>query len=112
MTNISTNSALCPAHYPIILWLPREVLARDDGYVRINTTKYHDWQVLAYDNALEGKIWEREQQKYAEWLSQQPPSVERRAYAQLTDILRRDHSGCDEEMKVQDGQLDFTRTGQ
>ena len=45
MKNISTKCASCPAHYPVLLWLPYEVLPRDDGYVRLNATKYHDWQV-------------------------------------------------------------------
>ena len=45
LTNVSTRSASCPAQFPVLLWLPHEVLPRDDSYVRINATKYHDWKV-------------------------------------------------------------------
>ena len=56
MTNIATKSASYQNYYPIILWQPHEVLPRDDVYVRINTAKYHDRQLLAYKNAMDGKL--------------------------------------------------------
>ena len=33
MTNISAKCATCPAHYPLLLWLPYDAFFRDDGYV-------------------------------------------------------------------------------
>ena len=62
LTNVSTRSASCPAHYSVLLWLPHVVLPRNDGYVILNATNYHDWQVLAYGNAMGGRLFKKEEQ--------------------------------------------------
>ena len=103
MTNISAKCAFCLAYYPVLLWLPCEVLPRDDGYVRLNATKYHDWQVLAHEYAMDGQIFRKEQQQYAEWLSQQPPAVEMRTYNRPAGILRRNHDVNINEINMSDG---------
>ena len=61
LMNVSTRSASCPAHFPVLVWLPHEVLPRNDGYVIINATKYHDWQELAYENVMGGRLFRKEQ---------------------------------------------------
>ncbi|GMF57299.1 unnamed protein product [Phytophthora fragariaefolia] len=75
-------------------WIPtvshssRE-LPPDDGYVRLNSAKYSDWQVLAYEAAMDKDLLKREQQLYADWLARQPPAVERREYAVPKDVTKR-----------------------
>ncbi|POM81066.1 Hypothetical protein PHPALM_1022 [Phytophthora palmivora] len=51
-----------------------------EGYVRLNSAKYRDWQVLAYESAIDKDLLYKEQELYADWLSRQPPAVERKPY--------------------------------
>ncbi|OWZ20727.1 hypothetical protein PHMEG_0004822 [Phytophthora megakarya] len=48
LTNISRRTVYCSAHMPLIAWVPIGQLPRDVGYVRIDSLKYTEWQVLAY----------------------------------------------------------------
>ena len=88
---------------PVLLWLPHEVLPREDNYVRINATKCHDWKVLACKNVMNGRLLKKEQQQHAEWLSKQPPAVERRAYTRPAGILRRDDQVFNDTTNAFDG---------
>ena len=108
LTNVSTKSASCPAPYPIGIWLPHEILPLDGGYIRLNATKYHEWQVLAYENVMDGWLFKIEQQKYAEWLSQQLPAVKRRTYTRPTGILRRDDHIRHVKTTTSDEEVDIT----
>ena len=56
LTNVSTRSTSCPAHYPVVIWLPHEILPWYESYVRLNATKYHDGHVLAYENVMDGRL--------------------------------------------------------
>jgi hypothetical protein len=76
LTNVSSKRAECSAHFPIILWIPHEVLPREEGYVRVESSKYKDWQVLAYEGVLDKELYRKEQAMYMEWLTLQPPEVE------------------------------------
>ena len=35
MTNVSSRFASCPAHFPVLLWVPHDMLPQDEGYVRV-----------------------------------------------------------------------------
>ncbi|POM72088.1 Hypothetical protein PHPALM_11257, partial [Phytophthora palmivora] len=61
------------------MWLPHGMLP-PEGYVRLNSAKYRDWQVLAYESAIDKDLLYKEQELYADWLSRQPPAVERKSY--------------------------------
>ncbi|POM73445.1 Reverse transcriptase [Phytophthora palmivora] len=50
------------------------------GTLRLNSAKYRDWQVLAYESAIDKDLLYKEQELYADWLSRQPPAVERKPY--------------------------------
>ncbi|GMF52226.1 unnamed protein product [Phytophthora fragariaefolia] len=89
LTNVSGKPVWCPAHFPVILWAPHGELPPDDGYVRLNSAKYSDWQVLAYGAAMDKDLLKREQQLYADRLARQPPAVERRQYAVPKDVMKR-----------------------
>ncbi|GMF47864.1 unnamed protein product [Phytophthora fragariaefolia] len=89
LTNVSGKPMWCPAHFPVILWAPHGELPPDDGYVRLNSAKYRDWQVLAYEAAMDKALLKREQQLYADWLTRQPPAVKRRQYAVPKDVMKR-----------------------
>ncbi|GMF43587.1 unnamed protein product [Phytophthora fragariaefolia] len=89
LTNVSGKPVWCPAHFPVILWAPHREPPPDDGYVRLNSAKYSDWQVLAYEAAMDKALLKREQQLYADWLTRQPPAVERRQYAVPKDVMKR-----------------------
>ncbi|GMF53028.1 unnamed protein product [Phytophthora fragariaefolia] len=89
LTNVSGKPVWCPAHFPVILWAPHGELPPNDGYVRLNSAKYSDWQVLAYKATMDKDLLKREQQLYADWLARQPPAVERRQYAIPKDVMKR-----------------------
>ncbi|KAL4127694.1 hypothetical protein PRIC2_006693 [Phytophthora ramorum] len=89
LTNISSRLTWCPAHFPVIMWIPHGVLPRDEGYVRVNSAKYRDWQILAYEGALDNRLLKREQRLYMEWLSRQPPAVEQNHYNTPKAIQKR-----------------------
>ncbi|OWY94809.1 hypothetical protein PHMEG_00035354 [Phytophthora megakarya] len=36
-----------------VLWIPRGKLPREVGYVRLDSSKYNEWQVLAYVEGLD-----------------------------------------------------------
>ncbi|KAE9288168.1 hypothetical protein PR003_g25867, partial [Phytophthora rubi] len=55
----------------------------------VDSTKYRDWQVLAYDSAIDRDLLKKEQRLYAEWLSHQPAAVDRPDYETPTGIRHR-----------------------
>ena len=59
MTNVSSRVASCPEHFPILLWLPNELIPRYEGYVRIEALKYHDWRVLAIEQVMDNGCSEK-----------------------------------------------------
>ncbi|POM77268.1 Hypothetical protein PHPALM_5375 [Phytophthora palmivora] len=87
LTSSPRSLATCPratsvwttAHFPVVIWLPHGKLP-PEGYVRLNSAKYRDWQVLAYESAIDKELLYKEQELYADWLSRQPPAVERKPY--------------------------------
>ncbi|KAE9020940.1 hypothetical protein PR001_g13478 [Phytophthora rubi] len=92
LTNTGEKPGSCPAHFPVVQWVPHEVLPLTEGYVRVDSTKYIDWQVLAYDSAIDRDLLKKEQRLYAEWLSHQPASVDRPDYETPTGIQQRPDS--------------------
>ncbi|GMF63245.1 unnamed protein product [Phytophthora fragariaefolia] len=89
LTNANGKPVWCPDHFPVILWAPHGELPPDDGYVRLNSAKYSDWQVLAYEAGMDKDLLKREQRLYAACLARQPPAVERRQYAVPKDVMKR-----------------------
>ncbi|KAG6615951.1 uncharacterized protein IUM83_12052 [Phytophthora cinnamomi] len=59
------------------------------GCVRLNSAKYSDWQVLAYEAAIDKVLLKKERQLYGEWLARQPPAVERRPYTKPEEEIAR-----------------------
>ncbi|KAE8905723.1 hypothetical protein PF003_g10174 [Phytophthora fragariae] len=89
LTNVTTKRASCSAHEPVVLWVPREELHRETGYVRVESDKYREWQVLAYAESRDETLFGREGKLYQEWLAVQPSAVERREYPTPRALLRR-----------------------
>ncbi|KAE9289635.1 hypothetical protein PR003_g25503 [Phytophthora rubi] len=89
LTNTGEKPGSCPAHFPVVQWVPHEVLPLTEGYVRVDSTKYRDCQVLAYDSAIDRDLLKKEQRLYAEWLSHQPAAVDRPGYETPTGIQHR-----------------------
>ena len=128
LTNLAPRVTTCPAHFPIVVWMPHDTLPRDEGYVRVNSSKYRDWQVLVYEHVLDKELLRKEKGLYEEWLSRQPPAVERPIYTLPRAILRRDkattgtryptdENECDREIEdsilrqqAQDGPTERTRS--
>ncbi|POM59027.1 Hypothetical protein PHPALM_36253 [Phytophthora palmivora] len=52
LTSTRPTSVWCPAYFPVVIWLPHGMLP-PEGYVRLNSAKYRDWQVLAYESAID-----------------------------------------------------------
>ncbi|GMF38680.1 unnamed protein product [Phytophthora fragariaefolia] len=84
----STHELWVRPHFPVLNWTPHGVLP-PEGFVRLSSAKYRDWQVLAYEAAMDKDLLRQEQQLYDEWLERQPPAVERRPYSPPTKIARR-----------------------
>ncbi|GMF59262.1 unnamed protein product [Phytophthora fragariaefolia] len=79
LTSVKTSLTWCPAHVPVLNWTPHGVLP-PEGFVRLSSAKYRDWQVLAYEAAMDKDLLRKEQQLYDEWLERQPPAVEKQPY--------------------------------
>ncbi|POM79876.1 Hypothetical protein PHPALM_2355, partial [Phytophthora palmivora] len=62
-----------------------------EGYVRLNSAKYRDWQVLAYELAIDKDWLYKEQELYANWLSRHPLAVERKPYHWPKGVNERPH---------------------
>ncbi|KAE9266487.1 hypothetical protein PR003_g32107, partial [Phytophthora rubi] len=84
-------------HFPVVHWAPYGELAPDDRYVRLTSARYRDWQVLAYEAAIDKDLLKREQRLYDEWLDKQPPAVERRRYARPQGVMNREPRRPDED---------------
>ncbi|KAE9284952.1 hypothetical protein PR003_g26723, partial [Phytophthora rubi] len=89
LTNVSGKLVWCPTHFPVVHWAPYGELAPDDGYVRLTSARYRDWQVLAYEAAVDKDLLKREQRLYDEWLAKQSPAVERRRYTRPQGVMNR-----------------------
>ncbi|KAG6619585.1 Eukaryotic/viral aspartic protease [Phytophthora cinnamomi] len=78
LTNATDRLASCPVHFPVIVWVPIGSLPKTEGYVRLDSAKYKEWQVLAYAAARDKTLLKWEAELYQQWLAKQPPAVERR----------------------------------
>ncbi|KAE8876025.1 hypothetical protein PF003_g39842 [Phytophthora fragariae] len=101
LTNISERLIACPCHLPVVLWVPVGDLPRDKGYVRLDSRKYKEWQVLAFSECRNSKHFEKERRWYEEWLSEQPPTVEVPVYARPRGLRQRPADASSDE----DGRL-------
>ncbi|OWY99818.1 hypothetical protein PHMEG_00029121 [Phytophthora megakarya] len=88
LTNITDHTAYCPAHFPILAWIPLGPLLRDIGYVRLDLVKYTEWQVLAYAQARDKDLYKKEERLYEQWLATQPSAVTRTEFTYPTSILQ------------------------
>ncbi|KAI9996283.1 hypothetical protein PInf_013666 [Phytophthora infestans] len=68
LTNVSDRTVYLPAHDSIAMWIPDGDLPRGDGYVRLESKKYQDWQVLAYEGCRDRKLFQRECEIYEQWI--------------------------------------------
>ncbi|KAE9002807.1 hypothetical protein PR002_g17529 [Phytophthora rubi] len=89
LTNISNRPTSCPAHFPVLMWVPIGDLPKSDGYVRIGSSRYRDWQMLVYEGGRDKVVLRREAELYSQWLASQPPAVDRPEYTTPTQVLRR-----------------------
>ncbi|GMF34607.1 unnamed protein product [Phytophthora fragariaefolia] len=65
----------CPAHFPVLNWAPHGILP-PEGFVRLSSVNYRDWQVLAYVTAIDKDLLRKERQLYDERMERQPPAIE------------------------------------
>ncbi|KAG3076869.1 hypothetical protein PI124_g18128 [Phytophthora idaei] len=89
LTNVSDRAVHFPAHDDIAVLVPAGDLPRGDGYVRVNSKNYRDWQVLAYEGCRDRELFQRECELYEQWLATQPPSVERPDYPEPQGLATR-----------------------
>ncbi|ETM00030.1 hypothetical protein L917_03216, partial [Phytophthora nicotianae] len=82
-------TAYVPAFDRMAMLVPIGDLPRGESYVRSDSKKYKDWQVLAYENCLDQQLFRREFEHYEQCLATQPPSVERQTYPTPTDVMKR-----------------------
>ncbi|KAE9198186.1 hypothetical protein PF002_g22517 [Phytophthora fragariae] len=89
LTNISNRPTSCPAHFPVLMWVPIGDLPKSDGYVRIGSSRYRDCQMLVYEGGRDKVVLRREAELYSQWLASQPSAVDRPEYTTPTQVLRR-----------------------
>ncbi|KAI9981079.1 hypothetical protein PInf_010488 [Phytophthora infestans] len=89
LTNVSDRTVYLPAHDSIAMWIPDGDLPRGDGYVRLESKKYQDWQVLAYEGCRDRELFQRECEIYEQWLATQPSAVDRPNYLEPSGVLAR-----------------------
>ncbi|OWZ03542.1 hypothetical protein PHMEG_00024714 [Phytophthora megakarya] len=89
LTNVSDGTARCYKHSSVVLWIPKGELPREVGYVRLDSSKYNEWQVLAYAEGRDDTLLRKEKELYECWLAEQPPAVERKEYTTPARILTR-----------------------
>ncbi|GMF41655.1 unnamed protein product [Phytophthora fragariaefolia] len=89
LTNLTDRLVLCPTHLAFVAWVPIGTLPKQVGYVRLDSKKYSEWQVLAYEAVRDKTLFRRERELYEGWLAAQPPAVDRPSYTRPKLILRR-----------------------
>ncbi|KAG3245149.1 hypothetical protein PI124_g10111 [Phytophthora idaei] len=89
LTNVSDRAVCFTAHDNIAVLVPAGDLPRGDGYVRVDSKKYREWQVLAYEGCRDRELFQRECELYEQWLATQPPSVERPDYPESQGLATR-----------------------
>ncbi|KAG3130971.1 hypothetical protein PI124_g18804 [Phytophthora idaei] len=89
LTNVSDRAVYFPAHGDIAVLVPAGDLPRGDGYVRVDSKKYPDRQVLAYEGCRDRELFQRECEFYEQWLATQPPSVKRPDYSEPQGLATR-----------------------
>ncbi|OWY94378.1 hypothetical protein PHMEG_00035913 [Phytophthora megakarya] len=85
---MTDHTVYCPAHFPILAWVPLGHLPRDVGYVRLDSVKYTEWQALAHAEARDKDLYKKEDKLYEQWLATQPSVVARPEYIYPTSILQ------------------------
>ncbi|OWZ03466.1 hypothetical protein PHMEG_00024802 [Phytophthora megakarya] len=89
LTNVSDGTARCYKQSSVALWIPKGELPREVGYVRLDSSKYNEWQVLAYAEGRGDTLLQKEKELYECWLAEQPRAVERQEYTTPAHILTR-----------------------
>ncbi|GMF44324.1 unnamed protein product [Phytophthora lilii] len=100
LTNLTDKLVSCPVHLPVVVWVPAGLLPRDVGYVRLDSAKYREWQVLAYEAVRDKTLFRWEGELYDQWLARQPSAVEKPAYT--TGFLQRPTDDSEDEMSSAD----------
>ncbi|KAG3096865.1 hypothetical protein PI125_g15856 [Phytophthora idaei] len=70
------------------MWVPIGFLPREVGYVRLDSRRYRDWQVIAYGEANDKALSTWERKLYDEWLAHHPPAVDIPDYPTPKQLLR------------------------
>ncbi|OWY93940.1 hypothetical protein PHMEG_00036476, partial [Phytophthora megakarya] len=104
--NITDHTVYCPAHFPILAWVPLGHLPRDVGYVRLDSVKYTEWQKHARDKDL----YKKEEKLYEQWLATQPSAVARPEYTCPTSILQREEDDTVSDNHVHENRGDVQRS--
>ncbi|OWY93294.1 hypothetical protein PHMEG_00037365 [Phytophthora megakarya] len=106
---ISHHTVYCPAHFPILAWVPLGHLPRDVKYVRLDSVKYTEWQVLAYAEARDKDLYKKEEKLYEQWLATQPSVVARPEYTYPTSILQHEEHDTVSDNHVHENRGDVQR---
>ncbi|GMF38644.1 unnamed protein product [Phytophthora lilii] len=102
LTNLTDKLVSCPVHLPVVVWVPAGSLSRDVGYVRLDSAKYREWQVLAYEAVRDKTLFRWEGELYDQWLARQPSAVEKPTYTTPTGILQRPTDDSEDELSSAD----------
>ncbi|OWY90885.1 hypothetical protein PHMEG_00040780, partial [Phytophthora megakarya] len=85
LTNVSDGTARGYKHCSVVLRIPKGELPREVGYVRLDSSKYNEWQVLAYAEGRDDTLLRKEKELYECWLAEQPLAVERQEYTNINE---------------------------
>ncbi|KAG2969599.1 hypothetical protein PC118_g17361 [Phytophthora cactorum] len=89
LTNVSDRTVYFTVHDTIAVLVPSGDLPRGDGYVRQDSKKYRDWQVLAYQGCRDREQFQHKCGLYEQLLAAQPPSVEHPDYPEPQGLATR-----------------------
>lgn len=89
--NLSMKAKFVGAFDNIALWISEGVLPWNEGYVRLTSRRYQEWQILIDESIASPELKKREEVLLEEWKKYLPPAVEKPADQQPTAILKREH---------------------
>ncbi|KAG3055692.1 hypothetical protein PC122_g21652 [Phytophthora cactorum] len=106
LTNVADRDTTCDVFTDFVVWVPHGDLPREAGYLRPESRRYKDWQVLAYEGLRDPTQLGLEREHYELWAATQLSLVDRPVYTTLTDILRRPSDDSGHGLTLRDGRVE------
>jgi ribonuclease HI len=95
VTNVSEKEVdlqIIRAREPVGIWVEKDHIPLNPGYVRENSRKYKEWQVLAFEGTTSRLFQQRIDDAFDEWVAENPPLPNKPPppTTPITSILKRE----------------------